>query len=416
MNRRTFSMDRTLLILKHLAAFVVVLLAFSGTASALTVTATPPSINISQGMSNSIQIFYRAFELDSTPFTATSSQGRFETAGETLLGLVNSPRTISLVNNQGSTTESVIVPAEVITAALALNQSRILYRRLFTSVNGDSFCDVQLQIVPSSAGQFSLTQMTMEFNRPVTGNSTRPSSGGRITVPRNTRGLTATATLAYNGGGTLRGQWKVDGQILNHVTRYLTAGVREVTLSSPLTPGFPTYATGLHRVEFELLDPVPGFNEPIIFYYVSDEPPGPPLGSLKLITPLERDHIRLTPDALPEFSWQPARDGVVYHFQIYGLETPAAQQDVSRLDFSANKPLVAALTKKTSYTISIFDLNRIVPGIPYVWQVKAYNGRTGIAASLSRLVYFITPAGPPKAPVKNPGAAKELIPATPNGS
>jgi hypothetical protein len=58
------------------------------------------------------------------------------------------------------------------------------------------------------------------------------------------------------------------------------------------------------------------------------------------------------------------------------------------LDFSGNQPLVAALTPETSYRISIFDFNRIIAGIPYIWQVKAYDGQTGIATSRSRLVYF----------------------------
>ena len=175
------------------------------------------------------------------------------------------------------------------------------------------------------------------------------------------------------------------------VTRQLTVGAREVRITSPVTPGFPTYATGLHRVEFEVLNPDPGFISPVIFYYVSDEPPGPPLGSLRLIAPFDRQHIHLLADALPEFTWEPARNGVVYHFQIYGLETPAGLQDLSRVDFSGKKPLVAALTKEPSYRISIFDFDRILPGIPYIWQVKAYDAGTGVAASLSRVVYFTAP-------------------------
>jgi hypothetical protein len=202
------------------------------------------------------------------------------------------------------------------------------------------------------------------------------------------------ATLAYNGSGTLRGLWKVDGQIIDQVTRHLTAGTSLIAITSPVTPGFPTYAAGIHRVEFEVLDPPPGFPLPVIFYYVSDEPPGPPSGSLQLISPLERQHIRIAPDTLPVFSWEPVRPGVVYHFQLYGLGTPVVHHDVSRMDFSGSKPLVAALTRELSYAVSIFDVHRIISGIPYVWQVKAYDGNTGVAASLSRLVYFTKPPGP----------------------
>jgi hypothetical protein len=170
-------------------------------------------------------------------------------------------------------------------------------------------------------------------------------------------------------------------------------GQREVAIESPTTPVFPTYATGLHRVEFEVLEPVTGFDQPVIFYYVREEPPGPPLGSLKLLAPGDRTHIPLAAEALPEFSWQPVREGAVYHLQLYGLEYGMTPEDLSSTDFSGRKPLLAAMTRDTSYALSVFDLDRIVPGMPYVWQVRAYEGQTGVAASQYRLVFF-TPTPP----------------------
>ena len=372
---------------------ILIFLISSGSVAALTVTATPPSINVSSGTNNPVQLFYRAFQADAMPFSATSIEGRFYTADEFLLGTVNSTVSIQVVGSQGSATESVIVPAAIIRAAMDRNQNRIYYSRSFGSMDwGSAGSSIQLQIVPASAGQFSIRQVQLEFNQPA-GNISRPASGGRITVYRNTRGLTASAVVSYNGTGTLRGLWRVDGQVLEHVTRQLTAGLQEVVITSRVTPAFPTYATGLHRVEFEIIAPEPQFNMPVLFYYVSDDPPGPPLGSLQLIAPLERQHIRISVEHLPEFSWQPARPGVVYHFQIYGLESIAALEDVSGIDFSGSKPLVAALTRETSYRISVFDFDRIIAGIPYVWQVKAYDGQTGVATSKSRVVYFTTTPG-----------------------
>ncbi|MBN1142277.1 MAG: hypothetical protein JXB25_10875, partial [Deltaproteobacteria bacterium] len=83
-----------------------------------------------------------------------------------------------------------------------------------------------------------------------------------------------------------------------------------------------------------------------------------------------------------------------YHFQLYGVETPAVLEAAAGSDFSGRKPLVAALTREPFYLLSIFDLGRIVPGIPYLWQVQAFEGETGIAASHARLIYFVTPFGP----------------------
>ena len=391
MNKRHLIPDR---IRFQTAYFMVSLLLFFSLCSAafgVTVTVAPQNINVSQGMSNSLQIFYQAYQIDVPTFSAISSQGRFETQGGGLIGTINTTIAIPVVNFRGSAAESVVIPAAVIREALEQKLTRIFYRRTFIPSISDlpeDTSEVQLQIVPSSAAQFSFTRMELLFNRPDSEDTTRPASGGRITVPRNTHGLTATARLAYTGSGTFRGQWKVDGQVLESVTRPLTAGISEISVTSQVTPGFPTYATGLHRVEFEIIDPVPGFAQPVLFYYVSDVPPGPSLGSLRLITPVDHQHVRLHKEMLPVFSWEPVRNGVVYHFQIYGLETPAAVNDLSRVAIAGHKPLVAALTQDTVYRISIFDVDRIVPGIPYIWQVKAYDGNSGVAASLSRVVYF----------------------------
>ena len=403
MNTGVFSINHPLAtrpVFRCLAGLLLAL-AFPAVAAALTVTATPPKANIVPGVNSSVPVFYRAFELGSPAFFIVSPVGRFETGEGELLGTLNRSQTISLVNDNGSATENIIVPARVITAALKLDQNRIFFRRIFTPSIVDlapAVSEVELQIVPPSAGQFSLVRMLLEFNSPPGQDGSRPSSGGRITVPRNTRGLGAVANLTYNGGGTLRGQWKVDGQILGFVTRYLPVGQREVAIESPTTPVFPTYATGLHRVEFEVLEPVTGFEQPVIFYYVREEPPGPPPGSLKLLAPGDRAHVPLADDALPEFSWQPVREGVVYHLQLYGLESGVTPDGLSGADFNGRKPLLAAMTRDTSYALSVFDLDRIVPGMPYVWQVQAYEGQTGIAASHYRLVFFRAEAEAPAAP------------------
>ena len=378
--------------LKHLCLIIFLLIMLPSTSSALTITATPPNINVSIGMTNAVQIYYRAFELDSLPFSATSNQARFETYDGIPLGTSNTSVSIQVVNNQGTATETILVPASVINAVRELKLTQIYYRRTFNTIDyGSDSSEVIFQVVPSSAGSFSLTRLELAFNQTPTKTAARPSSGGRITVPRNTRGLTAKAILSYNGSGTLRGQWRVDGQILHYVTQHLPAGYREVVIASPAASPFPTYATGLHRVAFEVIDPAPGFNEPIIFYYVNEEPPAPAADSLKLITPLDREHIQPAPENLPVFSWQPVPKDVIYHFQLYGLASASMPSNVSQMDVSHHKPLVAALTREASYRISIFDIPRIVPGIPYIWQVKAYDGQTAVAASLSRLVYFTDP-------------------------
>jgi hypothetical protein len=251
---------------------------------------------------------------------------------------------------------------------------------------------VALPIVPASAGAFNLMRMALEFNQPLAAGGTRPTSGGRITVPRFTKGLRAFATLTYNGGGTLRGQWKVDGQILRVVTQQLNPGLREIIIASPLTPSFPTYGTGLHKVEFEILDPIPGFDEPVIYYFVTEAYTGAPLGSLKLAGPMEREHVLFSAKAFPRFSWQPAGEGALYRFQLYRLDAVATFDSLAPLAFANQKPLLSAVTKKPYYDLTVFDLDDVVLGSPYCWQVQAFEDNAMVGASAYRLVFFTGPA------------------------
>ncbi len=263
-----------------LACAVSILMGFPKTGHALEVSAAPPSVNIVPGTNTTAQLRYSGVETTFPDFTSSSLQGQFFTPAGRLLGTVKRSLTMPIVNSRGSVAESLVIPAGVVTKALKLEQSRIMYRRIFSgyATGYEETVDVMLTVVPASAGTFSLVRMELQFNQPPEAAGTRPSSGGRITVPRFSKELQAFATLAYNGGGTLRGQWKVDGQILGIVTRQLNRGLREVTIPSPPVPGLPTYGTGLHKVVFEILAPAPPFDEPMIYYFVTEAYTGAPAG------------------------------------------------------------------------------------------------------------------------------------------
>ena len=164
-------MNRIPLMPKYFTAIFLLFLFLCTSASAITVTASPQAINVAQGMSNPIQIFYQATQIDAPTFSAISSQGRFETPEGALLGTANSTVTITVVNTRGSATESVVVPAGILRQALEMNLNRLVFRRTFTPTIMDLLPDtseVQLRIVPPSAAQFSLTRMELAFNQPVT--------------------------------------------------------------------------------------------------------------------------------------------------------------------------------------------------------------------------------------------------------
>lgn len=361
---------------------------------ALALRATPPAVTVVPGVNQKVQLLYTGIDFDIVNYTSTSPRGRFETSDGRVLGTVNKTVSIPVVNAVPSTArESLTIPAGIIAEALKHNR-RLFYRRDFSDyVSAPVQVEVALTIVPASGGTFSVVRLELAFNQPLAAAGSRPSSGGRITVPRFTKELRAAATLTYNGGGTLRAQWKVDGQILNAVTQQLNPGLREIIITSPLTPSFPTFGTGLHKVTFEILDPAPAFDEPTITYYVTESYTGAPLGTLTLTNPGEQEHVSLSLKALPQFSWQSAGEEILYRFQLYRLDDTLSFDPRAPLAFAYQKPVLAAMTKQATYDLTEFDMKNIAPDVPYCWQVQAFDADKMVAASMYRRVFFAGPAG-----------------------
>jgi hypothetical protein len=393
---------------------MLTLFVLAGTVSAGTITTSPPNLGVVPGLNNSLNIVYMANEPDwFTPFSFTSTLGRFETLDGVLLGTVQTTVSIQMPSVSGTGTERLVVPPRVIQAASDTGLTRLFYRRTFTA-NVDieqATSEVILNLVPSSAAPFSIVRMELafldeDFSTFPTHTPTRPTSGGRITVPRNSR-LFARAEIAYNGSGVLRGQWKVDGQILAFVTRYLYPGMRTATIDSPAVPPLPTYDTGLHRVEFEILQPAPGFDLPAIFYFVSVQPGEAAVGTLRLTGPPDRATIPLDTINLPEFSWvAPGGAEPIYHFALYPQAVPGM---VDRSDGADRaEPAIRARTDRTSYALSPFDLEKLSPFAPYVWQVEGFVEGRRVFASPFRTVYFTRPETP------SPGLNYPLGPQMPN--
>jgi hypothetical protein len=379
---------------------ILTLFVLAGTVSAGTITTSPPNLGVVPGLNNSLNIVYMANEPDwFTPFSYTSTLGRFETPDSVLLGTVQTTVTIQMPTVSGTATERLVVPPRIIQAAMDRGISRFIYRRSFEAGVDIPSVDsvVILNLVPSSAAPFSIVRMELaflkeDFSAFATQSPTRPTSGGRITVPRNSK-LFARAEIAYNGSGILRGQWKVDGQILAFVTRYLYPGMRTATIDSPSVPSLPTYDTGLHRVEFEILQPEPGFEEPTIFYFVSVQPGEAAVGTLRLSGPPDRATIPLDTVNPPEFSWvAPGGAEPIYHFALYPQAVPGM---VDRSDGADGaEPAIRARTDQTSYALSPFDLEKLSPVAPYVWQVEGFVEGRRVFASPFRTVFFTRPETP----------------------
>ncbi len=375
------------------------LLVSSLAVAAITVQATPPTANITPDLNNAIHITYTAQDTlaaragGAATFSAVSSQGELRTEDGAVLATVGNSVAVTGVNYRGMSNETLVVPVRVVTAALNAGKSSIIYRRTFEILSRDAISQVTVEvglwITPASAGQFSLVRMDLEFHDTQDSAAGRPTSGGRITVPRNSVGLGAAARLSYRGRGTLRGQWKVDGQILGMVTLTLPPGQEEIALTSPVTPGFPTFAGGLHKVEFEVLDPLPAFSQPAIYYFVGEEERLPAAGSLRLVQPLENDHITYGPGRLPRFIWESSGEDVHYLFRLWRQDTGTKPADtITGAKLGESGLVTAAATRQPAFTLTAFDAATIQPGVTYVWQVRAYRGTELVSISRERMVYF----------------------------
>ena len=278
-----------------------------------TIAVSPAASSVVQNQKNPVTAVWSANAAAGGTFNVSSSQGQFITQNGSVLATIYTARTISIMNGSGSVSESVNLPASAVAAALKSGQNRIYYKRNFTRGTANASASMILQIVPASAGPFSLVRMEMKFSSP----QGPGNSAGRITVPAGTRRIETEAYITYNGGGLLRAQWKVDGQILGYVTRYLYPGARQAIIKSPQVPGFPTYDTGKHKVELEILSPAPAFDEPVIYYFVSTENTGS-VQPVKLLAPADRSSVAVSagPGDTTRFKWQLLPGRLTYLLEI----------------------------------------------------------------------------------------------------
>jgi hypothetical protein len=346
-------------------------------ATGATVTASPAVGTLIPGRDNVFSATYRASGTGS--FRTRSSKGMFETAGGRVLFTVNKPVEIRAANGLGLGGETVTIPASVIQDALDRGENRIFYRRTFT---GAVQTEVTFQVLPASAGPLSIKRMELNFLllREAGGVEKTP----RATVPRNSTRLRAVADLQYDGGGTLRGVWKVDGQILGYTTKELYRGIDTESIESPPVPPLPTYATGRHSVTFEIEAPAPGFDEPVIYYYVSERAGGGIAAELLLISPAPDAVIAMPTGSAndPVFSWQPYPQQGVYRFEIVSPLNPKVA-------------VVEAMTGQTTYGLSRYNADNLQANADYLWRVVALAGGTPVAASSYRSVIFTVREGRP---------------------
>jgi hypothetical protein len=82
----------------------------------------------------------------------------------------------------------------------------------------------------------------------------------------------------------------------------------------------------------------------------------------------------------PVFRWQSVPQKVVYRFEIVSPLNPQV-------------PIVQAMTEKTRYGISRYDIERLAANTDYLWRVVAFSGGNAVAASSYRAISFSVRGG-----------------------
>lgn len=124
-------------------------------------------------------------------------------------------------------------------------------------------------------------------------------------VPRNSGDIRGVLRMKLLGTGTVSGYWTVDGQPFEHFSQTAYQGEIKTIFTSRI-PGLPTHTPGLHTLSVRLIRPAENaVFLPDLRYFVL-----PHENTIECIGPVDRSVSR--EDAIPLFSWRPARGASRY--------------------------------------------------------------------------------------------------------
>jgi hypothetical protein len=110
-----------------------------------------------------------------------------------------------------------------------------------------------------TTGPLNITRVELNFQ----------NDRGEITVPLKSR-ISAYAVIRFDGNGLFRASWEADGRVLEEVAIHVVFG-KTLTLTTRPATILPTFEPGPHYVALRIKEPVPGFDIPVIRYFVTGE-------------------------------------------------------------------------------------------------------------------------------------------------
>lgn len=297
-------------------------LALASSSSWAIVSDNPPTLpsakNVPLGKSTSVSLAWRVTDTSSPGFVVTisSNSGQFCVGTVfvcTTLRTVSKRLAVTYTSDGTPTTfsiaESILVPQAVIDQAKKLGFNTVLYRRSWTP--GGTFPNgaITLNITGSSATGFSVSRQAMRFD-----------DNSIVKLLNEKEVLKAKADVNYNGSGQLQAEWEVAGpstgagvpifRRIRTVRKYLGSGDKRTLVSPPL----PSDRAGSYMVRLRITSPAPGFESPVIRYYVGAQGAQvTPPQTIRLGNPVDR--IWLTRNT--RFNWQSIKGAKHYRLEIY---------------------------------------------------------------------------------------------------
>ena len=355
------------------------------------VTPSRSEITVPHGGSATVTILWTISDTVSLG-NVTSSGGQFEIPGPraappTVLGTVPTTFAQSTTASTIRFTEMLIVPHNVVARAIQLNTTTFVYRRDFV-VNGQtqSGQPVNVTVVSGSAGSFAISRLALSFD-----------NGTAVRVLERKQALRANAEINFNGNGMIQAVWEVADPAstsgdpvfrpLTNVHQYLI-GSDAQTIRSPT---LPTDNVGLHLLRLRITDPAPGFEPPVIRYFVTDKqdraqlPPAP----IGLVTPPNQS--LLAPEMT--FAWEPIPGARAYQLELY-LKPRVAGDTLPDLGGAVSTapqtlpqtfPVTGMLVpgEKTRTALSDSARTHLQSGQRYLWRVLAIGSDGNISGESS---------------------------------
>ncbi|MES9965120.1 MAG: hypothetical protein ABW116_16460 [Candidatus Sedimenticola sp. 20ELBAFRAG] len=331
------------------------------------------------------------------PTTVRSTGGSFqdtEDAPTVILGSTSKSlaATVAGATYSVNFTDTLVIPASVTYKAYKNSlTSFVLLRRFSDGYNPG--------VSQSSAATFTITSSgTLGFN--INRQALYFDDGSTLRNLLQDEPLSAVSELRYSGTGLIKGVWELatpattSGEPvyrrLKSVRQFLGAGGRTKLRS----PSLETGQQGLYKVRFRIEDPVTGFDDLVIDYFVGVNTAinkASPV-TLELSTP--RHGAYLHPDTW--FSWQAVANARSYRLELFQKAAAASfpRGMLEAREFDSGKhpgtlnesPVSGAVVpgEKTGVKLSAISQRHLEAGHVYWWRVLAI-GDDGAPISQSPL-------------------------------